>query len=292
MRFSGHQTFQLRESWLYKGLTAVESDSEIFSREDAAEQLGVGKNMAEALLYWLQACQLVMKADGYTLTPIAKIILGHDPYLELDGTTLLIHYLLATNEEQASAWFWFFNKLAVNEFDAATLSLYLQSYAEKAGHRKLPTNTVTREISCLLATYRRPSYGGRETPETLNPSPFSRFGFVEALGTERYRRKGIDANRVDPKIFAYMLGLYWRHVIGKPSAVTFELIASGAKSPALALGLNEEQVAHLLDILSKQERSSYLAFSRTGGYSIVTVNDDAISKALVHYYADHRSILV
>jgi len=80
--------------------------------------------------------------------------------------------------------------------------------------------------------------------------------------------------------------------LGKPSTVTFELVANGEKSPALALGLSEEQVAHLLDQLSKQDRAPYLNFSRTGGYAIVTLNDDAVGKAMIHYYADHKSILV
>ena len=292
MRFSGHQTFHLREAWLYKGLTALSTDGEIFARDDAAEKLGVGKNMAEAMLYWLQACQLVRKTEGFALTPMATSILKHDPYLELDGTILLIHYLLATNEDQASAWYWFFNKLGVTEFDTETLAIYLQTYAEKHGSRRLPDNTVSREINCLLATYRRPTYEGRETPETVNPSPFARFALVEAMAGNRYRKRGIDPSRIDPCVFAYMLGIYWREVLGKPSTVTFELVANGEKSPALALGLSEEQVAHLLDQLSKQDRAPYLNFSRTGGYAIVTLNDDAVGKAMIHYYADHKSILV
>lgn len=291
MRFSGHQTFTLRESWLYKGLNAISADQMALSKDDAAEKLGVGKNMAEAIAYWLQACQLAQRNDGLELTSIARTILKHDPYLELDGTILTIQYLLATNEEQATAWYWFFNKLGVTEFDSETLNIYLSTYAEKAGAKKVQESTVQREIACLLGTYRRPEYGTRETPETVNPSPFARFGLLQVLKDGRYKKLPIETSQINPKVFAFLLHKYWAEVLLKPSSITFDLIAKGDKSPALAFGLNEEQTAHILDTISKLPGRNYLTFNRTGGYSIVTIEASQASKALQDYYADNKNIL-
>jgi Protein of unknown function (DUF4007) len=291
MRIGGHQTFHLRESWLFKGLTALAIDPKAFAHDTAAERLGVGKNMAEAIAYWLQACQLVTRGEGLELTPIAKTILKFDPYLELDGTILLIQYLLASNEEYATAWYWFFNKLGVTEFDTETLGIYLETYVEKAGGRKVPETTLQREIACLLSTYRRPEYSARETPETVNPSPFARFGLIQGLQGGRYQRRPVEPSRISPQVFAYLLYRYWSDVLHKPSSMTFDLITKGDKSPALALGLNEEQTAQILDNISKSANRAYLSFNRTGGYSIVNIDESTAKNALNDYYTANKSLL-
>jgi len=291
MRLGAHQTFTLRESWLYKGLNALQDDQNIFSKNNAAEQLGVGKNMAEAISYWLQACQLAFRGDGLELTSVAKTILKHDPYLELDGTILVIHYLLTTNEDLATAWYWFFNKLGVTEFDTETLNIYLASFIEKSSARKIQENTIQREVACLISTYRPPRYSERETPETINPSPFSRFGFLKPLEGGRFQKQSLNVEQINPHIFAYLLFRYWSDFLQRPQSMTFDLIAKGDKSPALALSLSEEQTAQLLENISKLEAPNYLGFSRTGGFSIVTLDASSSKKGLEEYYSQNKFIL-
>jgi hypothetical protein len=47
-RFSGHQTFAFRHSWLEKGARAVEACPTVFLEDDALVRLGVGKNMVDS----------------------------------------------------------------------------------------------------------------------------------------------------------------------------------------------------------------------------------------------------
>jgi len=61
MRFGGHQTFYLREGWLYKGLNLLMTKPEMFEEELVFDHLGVGRNMALSIVYWLEATGLAAK---------------------------------------------------------------------------------------------------------------------------------------------------------------------------------------------------------------------------------------
>lgn len=55
MKFGGHETFPVREGWLHKGLKLVVEEPEKLVDEHVADWLGVGRNMAKSIRYWLQA---------------------------------------------------------------------------------------------------------------------------------------------------------------------------------------------------------------------------------------------
>ena len=53
--FARHETFHPRHGWLKKGFDAVQERSDIFATADAHLDLGVGKNMGQAIRYWSTA---------------------------------------------------------------------------------------------------------------------------------------------------------------------------------------------------------------------------------------------
>ena len=55
MGFGGHETFSIREGWLHRGLQLLKEDPERLLDEYAADWLGVGRNMAKSIRYWLAA---------------------------------------------------------------------------------------------------------------------------------------------------------------------------------------------------------------------------------------------
>jgi hypothetical protein len=60
--FARHESFHPRYGWLKKGIDGAATDPEIFSREDAVVELGVGKNMVRAIRYWGLASKLLTLA--------------------------------------------------------------------------------------------------------------------------------------------------------------------------------------------------------------------------------------
>ena len=66
------------------------------------------------------------------LTDLGACIYEHDRYLEELGTLYLVQYKLATNQENATAWYYFFNHFNMTEFSKEDFILQLQKYiAEK-----------------------------------------------------------------------------------------------------------------------------------------------------------------
>ena len=84
--FGRHETFALRYSWLTKGFQAFTKNPAIFSSDEATIDLGVGKNMVNAIKYWLRATSMLNDSpEGLAVTTIGKAIFsknGWDQYLE------------------------------------------------------------------------------------------------------------------------------------------------------------------------------------------------------------------
>ena len=60
MGFAKHETFYIREGWLFKGMEAIKKAEagghlNIFLDNDAPERLGIGQNMVRAQRFWMQA---------------------------------------------------------------------------------------------------------------------------------------------------------------------------------------------------------------------------------------------
>lgn len=284
MKFGAHQTFHLREGWLLKGLKAIQEDPKIFSSEAATTTLGVGKNMVDSIEYWLKATKLINKnSEGAELTGLAQLIAENDPYLELDGTLILCHYLLSSNSEEATTWYWFFNKFAANEFEAGSLNIYLQSFVQSSTDKKINPNTLDKDVNCLLRTYMEPTYGDKENPETLNPSPFTKFGLISKIDS-KLRRNKIQLSEVHPLVFVYLTYLFWKEELGAPKTMQLEEIFSKDKSPGLILGLSTDDTISMIETVEKEYGDKYLSFSRTGGYLIVTMNERNAKNAMTEFY--------
>ncbi len=288
MRFGAHQTFHLRNSWLHKGLRAIEKDPKILFKDSAIEKLGMGKNMVESLKYWLEATQLAVKEDSELhMTEIASNILHYDPYLELDGTIQLIHYLLSSNEDSATVWHWFFNKFSATEFEANSLSVYLQSYISTNSDRKIKDATLDKDIKCLLRMYRTEEYDHKYDPETNNPSPFSRFKWIDKVNN-KYIKRELNSSEISPLIFIYTLFLFWSDDLQEVESINIEEIASKENSPGLILGLSIDQCVQIIETVSRIYPDKYLTFNKSGGYFIVNINKRTSSRSLIHYFEESQ----
>ena len=287
MKFGGHQSFHLRDQWLYKGIYWTDHSPEIFLNNKkflAMQKLGIGKNMVESLKYWLTATRLIEQgAQDFVLTQTAKKILKKDPYFELDGTLFLIHYLLATNKETATTWHWFFNHFSADEFEKESLENAFSAYIQLKTEKKVKNSTLEKDLNCLLRMYQAVEYAGRKTPETETPSPFTKYGWIEKRG-ENFIRNKLNTSDLNVHIFAYMLYLFWLHHLKKPESVKLEDLSNQENSPGRIFNFSLEEVNDLIDTCSKTR--SYLNYSRTGGYFIIQPNKTDLKKSLDNYYKE------
>lgn len=185
--FGRHETFPLRYGWLPKGFEALERQPDIFSQpEQAMITLGVGRNMVNAIQYWLQVAGIVTFADGVgTPTELGDTLLGigGDRYLEDDATLWILHWLIASNAEAATGFFWFFNRFSMPRFRDAELLRTLADFTAQELKHARSRSTLKSDVSTLLRMYA--AVEGR-TDEHLD-SPFAQLGLVEADPETGYR---------------------------------------------------------------------------------------------------------
>lgn len=169
MRFSGHETFACRTTWLYKGIDFLHkrrnSDNQIditkLSGYHPTIDLGVGKNMVNAIRHWLLAFG-VIDTEKNDLSEIAKLIYSDgandniDAFIEDNFTLWILHHEICSRN-YATIFNYFFKEyfkrkstrtFSENEFVGA-LSSYIKGEGEK-----LPSfKSLGSDFKCLIDTY-------------------------------------------------------------------------------------------------------------------------------------------
>lgn len=186
--FGRHETFPLRYAWLTKGLDALRKNRNIFSNpERAMIELGVGRNMVNAIQYWLQVMGVAeFTANQGKITTLGTILLGEkgDRYLEDEATLWILHWLIASNAELATGFFWFFNRFAMPRFREEEVRAGLTEFAEQGLKIKRAQSTLRSDCSTLLRMY-TPS---AERSEDHLDSPMAYLQLIESnKGSGGYR---------------------------------------------------------------------------------------------------------
>ncbi len=121
----GHRTFPLRITWIPKAVAEIAMGRDpLTDIDEGITQLGLGKNMVEALRCWVEAFQVARRIEqGWILTPIGSLVFdptdGLDPHFEDVSTSWLLHWLITTNTKAPFfAWECLFNRWPATEFSA------------------------------------------------------------------------------------------------------------------------------------------------------------------------------
>jgi hypothetical protein len=264
-RFSGHQTFPLRISWLPKAIRElVASRDPLNNIDEGITSLGLGKNMVEALRCWIEAFQIAAKNDhGWTLTPIGELIFhpstGLDPYLEDHATNWLLHWLISTNTKSPFfAWECLFNRWPGAEFSATPV---LEAFRRESDTTPKPASAVTlkQHWEVFLHSYRPPRAGKGE--DHLD-SAMSVLGLVCEVG-ERQNASGkwesLYGFDTGPKIgicqqlFAFFIHDWWNHAFPSEQTVPLREIVSGDHSPGRILKMQEAEILQRIADLARRQ---------------------------------------
>ena len=192
--FGRHESFALRYGWLTKGFQAFEETPDVFSSPDAIVTLGVGKNMVNSIRHWLRAARLIeITPDKKETTPLGTAIFsedGWDPYLEDEATIWLIHWLLATNPQHATAWYWFFNCFHKPEFTSKEVASALIGFVTDQITAKTSMTTIKHDAAVLLRMYVQKKNNQKITLEEALDSPLSLLNLITySSSTKIYQSK-------------------------------------------------------------------------------------------------------
>lgn len=270
MKIKGHQSFYIRRGWIHKGIKKVNEDKSVFTNKELTltDEFGIGSNMVTSLKYWLDAFGLVdKKRQGnehyHELTDLGKLILEKDPYLEETSTWQLLHYKLATNEELATTWYWFFNEYNGNKFNKENLFNNLNGFIQERYEKELAERSLKDDITCLLSSYvpRRDI----ESPEDNIESPFTDLGLIEIYNKKNgeifYQR--VSKVKLDVNVALYII----LNEAKENKAVDLKDIIYSPNNIGKIFNLNMYEV---IDILEKLQDLGYINFTRTGGLDYIT----------------------
>ncbi len=287
MKFRGHETFFVRKGWLNKGLKYVNKDSLVFmgANGNPMDILGIGSNMVKSLRYWLQAFTLTVeptsgKRDQH-LTSFGRIVLDNDPYIEEIGTLCLLHYRLATNYEDATAWYYFFNEFRPTEFDRDDFVLQLSNYLRLNGV-DVSERSLEDDYNCIMSTYvpRTKSNPGKVSAESNIDCPLGELGLVDISNrkSKTYKKCEIKKDLLPPLI---ALAIMVEQAHGKK-----EIKISAVQGDANNIGkLFDIGIISLTSLLYKLELMGYLKVIRTAGLDVINILTDlSFEDCILTYY--------
>lgn len=205
MKIRAHETFCIRKGWLHKGIKNIQANHRLFTSKDInpCDVLGIGTNMVKSLRYWMNTVGIMEEvAEGNQRmqrpSKLGEIIDRYDRYYEEDGTNWLIHYMLAKNEDQATAWFWFFNIFKSNTFDKELFIKELGEFLHTEYSYDCSEKMLSDEFNCLINTYC--SKGKSTTPEDMNECPLVDLHLIELTDNRDYKKCIPDTDSIHPLV--------------------------------------------------------------------------------------------
>ena len=273
MKIKGHEKFILREGWLTKGIRGVSEDAHLFSGNDGADKLGVGTNMVKSIRYWMQAFDLFDEDSkvGMALNSFGQLILDNDLYLEDSFTLWLLHSHIAKNEDKATTWYVFFNKVDAEEFTKEEIFDPIKREVLLLADKTFPDRSLEDDIDVLLNMYSREKKAG--DPEDKNVCPLVELGLIKKDGV-RYVRQQPDLRKFSDYIVLYEL----TDLLDEKESVGIDAVAELAKH---IYHLNRITVNNILDRL---DNAGYIRVDRTAGLDIVYPNKKITAQEVIEEY--------
>lgn len=267
-RFSGHESFPFRYTWLPKAIRGLKENPFLFSNDDDDEamvSLGIGKNMVRSMRFWVQATGMAESADNGSMKPSAlgKILFkdaGLDPFLEDIQTLWVLHWNIATQkDEPLFAWRFLLNDWQESEFAEQGVLRAFERESQRLA-RKLSLVTLKQHFEVFLHTY-IPTRGKKaEILEDNLDCPLTELELITVVGERDmggHRREVVYAFRREEKpsitteLFSWALNDFWEKMHPNEKTLPVGVIATGIGSPGQIFKIPEGDVmARLAEIES------------------------------------------
>ena len=263
-RFTGHETFPCRYTWLPKAVAALQDKPDLFRNiDEAIVRLGVGKQMAQAIRFWVEASKVAkrQKKGDFKVSPLGNKLLGkdgYDPYLENLQTLWLIHWNFSTHlENPIFAWDFLMNQWHDPEIAPSLVVDAFQKEADSQG-RSLSPVTLKQHFNIFLHTY-VPTRGTKgEILEDNLDCPLIELDLIRPIGErvsdgQNGKREPVYAFNRDPKpkisqeLFAFCLSDFWEIYHPQEQTLSFREVASGRGSPGQIFKLPEQEIRERLE---------------------------------------------
>jgi hypothetical protein len=268
-RFSGHQTFPLRLSWLPKAVAAISKGVDPLTDIDLGiTKLGLGKNMVEALRCWIEAFQVANKTEnGWELTPVGLLVFdpktGADPFLEDHTTAWLLHWLICTDAKAPFfAWECLFNRWPALDFSASQVQNAFRRESDQTPRPASPV-TLRQHWEVFIHSYRPPrAIKGEDHLDCV----LAQLGLITETGDRpvsdgrretRYEFDISPKHAIPHQFFSFILHDWWNQRFPEEQTVRLAELVAGDRSPGRLLKMPEREILGRLQTLSKARSPSF-----------------------------------
>ncbi|PKD38241.1 hypothetical protein CWO84_23825 [Methylomonas sp. Kb3] len=270
--YSGHQSFALRISWLPKAVAAIENQIDPFGNpREGMKHLGLGKNMVEALEFWVKATGVAQKTKAqWTLSDFASKVLsrqeGLDPFLENQQTLWLLHWFLCSGWDDGEttirpyAWHFLTNVFPDDEMVATEVVDHFAG-AVSTQPKSLSTVTLRQHFDVFIRTYvAGESDASKGTPEDTLDSPLATLNLIKRYGEKKLpngKRETIFRIDCGPKpsfstgAFRFCLQSWWSRSHPNEKQLTLRDISFSEDSPGRVFRLPETDIYSRLVALTQ-----------------------------------------
>ena len=210
---------------------------------------------------------------------------GYDPYLDDPATLWLIHWQIATNINQATAWYWAFNISRGNQFTPHIFARELYKWAQqkRKSMRPISDNTLRRDVNCFIRTYCQARYTDAIAEETLD-CPLVELNLIAELPDGNgYEFQRGDKKTLPIEIVAWTLDTFWKSYFSRREALPFSELMYAPSSPGRVFRLDEDTMTLYLENLG-QLTGDALQYDETAGLKQVYRHKDLNQMELLERY--------
>lgn len=297
MKFSGHDTFACRTPWLFKGLQILDKqdsrakDLAVFSQGQTTVDLGVGKNMLNAIKHWLLSFGIIDQATNEP-SKLSELIYksadeeGVDLFIEDRFTLWLLHFEICANQYATIYNFFFreyFKRKSTRTFSETEFLNTLKSWINENGQNLPSINSLKSDFRCLIDTYCIKS--GKNV--TYEDNYTTLLGELELIKRTEMRS---EANEIIYELnylaalkeTSELIGTLLLRMYGQDVSKSLDDVYSDIGTPLL---LTREDFSHKLEALT-QDFSSVFSFRSDAGVQELQINSSLnwFDFALKNYY--------
>lgn len=294
MKFRAHDTFFIRKGWLSKGMKYVCNKPDVFvdKNDNPMDVLGIGSNMVKALRYWLRTVGLTKEPNSgrrtQSFTELGKAVFEHDRFIEETGTLFLLQYKLASNKEEATAWYYFFNEFSMTEFTKEDFVASLQNYVlMNESNASVAIRSLNDDFTCIINTYLPKHRSGslKSSPENNIDCPFGELGLVDVLNKVRrtYKKTIPAVSSINPWV---AMAVIQDQANGRKEISLNELLTAPCN---IGKVFNLDAIS-MLELLRGIEKLGEVKIIRTAGLDIIRIlsNGDFNSCVEMYYSSLHE----
>ncbi|MEX2373978.1 MAG: DUF4007 family protein [Dehalococcoidia bacterium] len=310
--FGRHETFTIRYGWLKRAFDEAIVDPRLFYRPDAHHRLGVGKNMAKSMRFWLGATRLmgevpdpdegrrsVMRPTNFGLLLLAgsptveaeayREALGEihdrftdttglDPYLEDVSSWWLLHWMMLSPNGKLPVWWCAFHTFTAVNFSVLALQEHVVAQVDATSAWSSPSapgeNTIKKDVLALLRAYAGTSGSRRaDKADDAVDAPLVPLQLIDE-GPDGFRFTVGPKPELPPAVAAFACLDFMSRTDFTARTALVPTLATEVGGPGRAFKLRERDLAELLG----KAGASYpdlIGVSSTAGSDTLSIHGDA-----------------